>query len=364
MPTCNVVLVIGGTGFIGRVLVSQLLERGCEVRVLARRPAQAPRNRVSYLRGDVTNLDALRAAARDVDVVYDLSSGVAATWDEQLRTAVQGAENVATVCLQQGVRRLIYTSSIAALQLSEDRTIDESAGTDPKPHLRNLYSRGKVHAEQVLMRLHHERNLPVVILRPGIVLGAGNENKVSHPGIGNWLSPTFCECLGNGRTPLPLVLVEDVARALLLSKDAPGIDGRTFNLVGDVRLSAEDYLEAARQRTFRNFRWRGKSLLAIQAFQILVWLAKAVLRRKDNPWPSYYELKNAAKKTDIDCSAAKALLGWQPLGDREEFLQRAIDCHAALPRRGDLLLEPDSAFGSIAHPRREARRTGSVHASP
>jgi nucleoside-diphosphate-sugar epimerase len=358
VPGCDVVLVIGGTGFIGRPLVSQLVDAGCEVRVLTRRNGQPTRNRVSYVRGDVSSLEAIRRAAEGVQVVYDLSPGGGLTWEEMRQNVVRGAENVARVCVEQGVRRLIYTSSIAALQLSRDRTIDESAGTDPKPHLRNPYARGKILAERVLMQLHEEQKLPVVIFRPGIVLGAGNENKLAHPGIGVWLSPTFCESLGGGRTPLPLVLVEDVAQALLLAKDAAGIEGRAFNLVGDVRLSLVDYIEAARERTLRNFRTRPTSLAAIQGFQILIWLAKAIMRPKDNSWPSYYELKNAAKKSQIDCSAAKVMLGWQPVADREAFLQRAMDCHVALPRGGDLRVEPSLASRVIAYPRPDARRSG------
>jgi nucleoside-diphosphate-sugar epimerase len=361
VPSRDVVLVIGGTGFIGRVLVSQLVEEGCEVRILTRRDGHPTRNGISYLRGDVADPAGLGRAIKDVQVVYDLSLGGGPTWDDHLRGVVQGAENVARACLEHGVRRLIYTSSIAALDLSRDRTIDESAGVDRKPHLRNLYARGKVHAERVLTQLHDEGALPVVIFRPGIVVGAGN--KLSHPGIGNWQSPTFCEALGSGRTPLPLVLVEDVARALLLAKDAPGIEGRAFNLVGDVRLSAVEYVEAAGQRTLRNFRLRPTSLAGLQAFELLLWLAKAVLRPETNSWPSYYELKVAAKKAQIDCSAAKSVLGWRPVADREEFLERAMDCHVVRPRPGDLRLNRARAKTILSRPA-SPRASSAGHRAP
>jgi nucleoside-diphosphate-sugar epimerase len=334
LATRDRVLVIGGTGFIGRVLVSELVEQGCDVRVLTRQAGRPRDGGVVYLQGEVADRDSLRRATEGVSVVYDLSLGGGPTWEDYVRDFVEGATNVAEVCLERGVRRLIYTSSIAALHLAAEGSIDESTGTDYKPHLRSWYARGKIYAEQVLLELHDTRRLPVVIVRPGIVVGKGN--KLSHPGIGTWSSPTCCVVVGTGRTPLPLVLVEDVAQGLILAKDAPGVDGKTFNLAGDVRLSAADYVDRVAQRSLRNFCLQQQSVLRIQAFRLLVWLGKAALRRKDNVWQSYHELKNAPQRTQLECSAAKTLLGWRPVDNYEEFIRRAIDCHIVPLRTGDL----------------------------
>ena len=330
------VLVIGGTGFIGAPLVAQLIEQGCDVKVFSRRSGKRKTDGVTYLQGDVTDIETVRRAVDGASIVYDLSAGTGLTWDEYERTIVGTARNVAQVCLERGVRRLIYTSTIAALQLSARGSRDESAGTDPKPQLRNWYARSKIYAEHHLMEQHRQRGLPVVIVRPGIVVGQGN--KLSHAGIGDWLSPTFCEVPGGSSTPLPFVLVEDVANALVLAKSAPGIEGRTFNLVGDAHVSAAEYIDLLRQRTLRNFRMRTKPLFQIQLFRSAVWLGKALFRRQDNEWMSYHELKSAPKKTWLDCSAAKTLLGWRPVMDRNEFVRKAIDCHVPTPKPGDLRL--------------------------
>jgi nucleoside-diphosphate-sugar epimerase len=258
------------------------------------------------------------------------------TWNDYLKSFVQGAENVAQVVLERGIRRLVYTSTIAGLHLARVGSITEEEGADPKPELRSWYARAKIMAEESLNRLHHDRGLPVVIFRPGIVVGVGN--KLSHPGIGVWVSPTCCSVVGGGRTPLPMVLVEDVAQALVLAKDRPGVDGHTFNLAGDVRPSAVEYCELAAERSKRNFRVAPSSPLAIQAFRTIVFLGKLALRRKDNVWQSWHELKNAPQRTWLDCSAAKELLGWRPVADRDEFVRRAIDCHLGPLHPGDLRL--------------------------
>ena len=330
------VLVIGGTGFIGRVLVAQLLERGCAVRVATRRASVPSDGSVSYVQADVSDRDSIRRACEGIDVVYDLSMAFGETWEDFERTMIKGAENVASVVLERGIRRLVYTSTIAGLHLAKKGSIDESAGADPKPELRSWYAQAKIRAEEVLNKLHHERALPVVIFRPGIVVGVGN--KLSHPGIGVWVSPTVCSVVGAGKTPLPMVLVEDVAQALVLAKDAPGVDGKTFNLAGDVRPSAAEYVAIAAERSKRNFRLAPSSPYAIQAFRTAVWLGKKALGRKDNVWQSWHELKNAPQRTWLDCSAAKSLLGWRPVADRDEFIRRAIDCHLTPLHPADLRL--------------------------
>jgi hypothetical protein len=105
-----------------------------------------------------------------------------------------------------------------------------------------------------------------------------------------------------------------------------------------VRPSAVEYCELAAERSKRNFRLAPSSPYAIQAFRTLVFLGKLALRRKDNVWQSWHELKNAPQRTWIDCSAAKELLGWRPVADRDEFVRRAIDCHLSPLVAGDLRL--------------------------
>jgi nucleoside-diphosphate-sugar epimerase len=330
------VLVIGGSGFIGRTLVSQLVERGCDVHALSRQRRRNAGGRITWHHGDVTDRESILAACDGVDVVYDLSMSFGETWNDYLKSFVQGAENVAEVVLRLGIRRLIYTSTIAALHLARPGSITEEDGTDRKPELRSWYARAKIMAENSLNRMHHDRGLPVVIFRPGIVVGVGN--KLSNPAIGVWLSPTCCSVVGNGRIPMPMVLVEDVAQALVLAKDAADVNGRTFNLAGDVRPSAEEYCKEAGERSKRNFRVATSSPLAIQAFYTVVFLGKLALRRKDNAWQSWHEVKNLPQRTWLDCSAAKNLLGWRPVADRDEFMRRAIDCHLKPFDPGDLRL--------------------------
>jgi uncharacterized protein YbjT (DUF2867 family) len=182
------VLVIGGTGFIGRPVVAALLERGNRVAVLARNTANLPPlfldQRVGVVRGDVTNNDDLRKAMEGVSAVVNLAhAGGADSWPEVERRIVGGARRVAELCLEKGVKQLVHASTIAALYLGDGgETITGETQPDPNADRRAVYSRAKALAERELMRMRDEQGLPVTILRPGVVIGDGTSP--FHSGIG------------------------------------------------------------------------------------------------------------------------------------------------------------------------------------
>jgi nucleoside-diphosphate-sugar epimerase len=331
------IVVFGGAGFIGSVLTSQLLEEGNEVTVAGRSTREDTGHpRLRYLKGTVTDAQRMMELIDGAAVVYDLSSSLGAKWEEYEEHYVRGTENVARACLAHGVRRLIYTSSTAALYLGASGQQDESAGPDPKPLERAFYSRGKIYAEGVLNRMYKIDQLPAVILRPAAVVGEGG--RLIHATLGDLAAETRILGLGSGNTPIPFVLVEDVARALVLAKDAPGIEGKTFNLAGDVRLTAREYVAILRERTYRNFQFFPRSLFSMGAAEYFRWSAKAIMRKNNNVLAAYRDLKSASLTTQLDCSAAKRLLGWKPVSDRQEFIRKAIDIHIKPLPPGDVRL--------------------------
>jgi nucleoside-diphosphate-sugar epimerase len=236
------------------------------------------------------------------------------------------------------VRRLIYTSSTAALYLGRKGRQTEEAGPDSRPLKRAFYSRAKILAEQVLMDHYRKENFPVVILRPAVVVGSGGQ--LVHPALGERAAETRILGFGRGNHPLPFVLVEDVASALVLAKDAPEIEGKSFNLAGDVRLSAVEYVEILRQKTYRNFQFYPRGIFPMGLAEFTRWSIKALMRRDQNVLAPYRDIQSSTLISDLDCSAAKQLLGWKPVSDRQEFIRRAIDIHIKPLPPGDPRLAP------------------------
>jgi nucleoside-diphosphate-sugar epimerase len=325
------VVILGGAGFIGSTLLGQLNGRVRHIKVVSRKASGTPQPGVEYVAGDVCDGGRMVEVLEGATVVYQL------TVEGDFKT---GATNVAEACLQHGVRRLIFTSTSDALYLARKGTILEDAPTDPKPQFRNAYSQGKAESEKVLLEYRARRNLPVVIMRPCLVVGRGG--KLDHGGIGAWASTTCLVGWGNGRNPMPFVLVDDVADAMVRAMDAPGIEGRAFNLAGDVYLSAREYIDILAQRSLRDFRFFPRNL---QMFGLLVATKAAVNKIATGKVPAdrqyYRDMLSSAMVTHIDNSSSKKLLGWKPNSSREVFIREAIDSNLEPIHPDDLRLQRD-----------------------
>jgi len=347
LPQAEDVAVIGGAGFIGRHLTARLRHAGCQVTIISRSAGsgqsegrQAGDPGIRYFRATVADAAKISEAIAGSSVVYDLSMGGGLTWADYERDFIEGARNVARAGRQHGVRRLIYTSSISALYLGRSGKLREADGADRNAGGRNFYARAKVAAENVLMGLHRSEQLPVVIVRPAIVLGAGG--MLAHGALGLAVSSTCILGWGRGRNPLPCVLARDVAQAMVLAADAPGVDGMAFNLAGDIRPTAEEFVRILRERTRRNFRFYPRSLWGMEASELFLAALKAVVGKAGDRI-SYRDLQSLTMAADLDCSAARSMLGWTPESDRDAFFREAVDAHLKPIDPGDLRLEPVEA---------------------
>ena len=275
------ILILGATGFIGRELARQLIEAGQRIRVLVRSPGKLPDDllvpEVEIVRGDLARPEDLLRAVDGTRVVYHLARANVKTWEEFVEQDIEVTRSVAKACLAAGVSRFIYTGTIDSYYSGgRAGTITEETPLDPHIARRNLYARAKAASEELLLAMHRDRSLPVVIFRPGVVIGRGGSP--FHWGVGMWSYNAVCQLWGKGRNPLPLVLVEDVARALVLALDAPKIEGESFNLVAHTDITALDYLRALEDHAG----------IAIQKFPTPLWkfyatdLAKWVVKKLVN----------------------------------------------------------------------------------
>lgn len=327
------VVVLGANGFIGRETVTRLLSAGIPTSAGVRRThglpdeitAPASEGRLRLVRGSLADADALRAAVRGARVVLHLATGGGATWDEVQRQMVGGTRSVAEACLAESVERLVFVSSIAALYLGPDvpEPVQDDAPTDQRPELRPVYARGKIAAEALLRELARTKGLRVTIVRPGVVVGAGTA--LQHSGIGLWVRDNHCVGWGHGNRPLPLVLVEDVADALVrLARHAGSdLDGQALNLAANGPFTAAELVAELARRTGRALHFHPRSLALSQALEIGKWLVKKAGGRKDG-FPSYRDLKSRSLAPRLACRTARETLGWKPVEDRATFLARMV----------------------------------------
>lgn len=189
------IVVTGSTGFIGSCLVRDLVRKGASLTAFSIDDPPEDQ-KVFHIKGDVRDPAAVRRAVAGADLVYHLASAIALTKDKHacLRDVnVNGVRTITEACLTEGVKRLVYVSSIHAFdQKPRHQTLDESRTYVPEDNLL-VYDRSKAMAEMVVKNAA-SRGLDAVIVNPSGVIGPYDPG-TSH--MGNVLCRMF-----QGRIPV------------------------------------------------------------------------------------------------------------------------------------------------------------------
>jgi nucleoside-diphosphate-sugar epimerase len=234
------VLVIGGTGFIGGRLAERLvLEEGArEVRILVRNWSRAvwvSRYRVDLVQGDVLEPTSLAQAMHGVDVVFHCANSPAEDGG-YTRTNVDGTRTVITACRAQGVKRLVYVSSIAVHGDDHDGVL---CAASPRPLTGRDYSDSKVLAEDLVFDVARQGALEAVIIRPTYVWGPRSnlftlrQMREMKEGRFHWVDDGSGVCAA--------VHVDNVIEALLLAGSKPGVSGRAYLVTDGEELTWADF---------------------------------------------------------------------------------------------------------------------------
>lgn len=224
-------LVTGGTGFIGSHVARALVDAGHTVRVLHRAnsklTALAGIPFESAL-GDILDTKALQAACVDCDWVFHVAA-IAHYWRsdqaEMFEANIEGTRRVLAAARDAGVKRVIFTSSAAAVGVLPDRPSDETVAFNlPPAHFPYGYS--KVLAER-LIREAVDAGQDVVIVNPSVVMGPGDLNMIS----GSFIVQTkqFGRLTPITSGGIGVVDVRDVARWQLQAAEK-GISGERYLL--------------------------------------------------------------------------------------------------------------------------------------
>ncbi len=321
------VLVIGGTGFIGKYLVKVLVARGYGVRVVTRGMsagqlalAGLP---VELVAGELTDPLFIDDALAGISVVFHLAKAAGSNWADYYRDDVLVTRNIAERALAKGIKRFIYTGTIDSYYSADaNSVITGDTPLDPQIEKRNHYGRSKAACEALLMDLHRQRDFPLVIVRPGIVVG--KEFTPAHWGVGMFKSPTSVQFWGSGDSKLPLVLVEDVAEALVLAMEKEGIEGQTFIATDEPLLTARDYAEIVSRESGTRVRALPTPIWKFYLGDLVKEAAKHAIKHPNRRVPSYRDWDSRSHRARYDNTKTRQVLGWQPAATRESLIERGI----------------------------------------
>jgi dihydroflavonol-4-reductase len=240
-------LITGATGFVGSAVLRRLHDAGHEVRALAR-PGSDRRNladlpAVTVVEGDLSDKESLRSAVQGCEYLFHVAADYR-LWipepDIIYRINVEGTRDLIEAAVDAGVKKIIYTSSVATLGLNADSTPADEETPVALKDMVGHYKRSKYLAEQEVNRLIRERGAPVVIVNPSTPVGPGDIKPTPTGRI-------FVDML-RGRMPayvetgLNIVHVDDVATGHLLALEYGEIGERY--ILGGENMTLRELLHA------------------------------------------------------------------------------------------------------------------------
>ena len=230
------VLVIGGTQFIGRAMVNQLLARGDDVTIMHRGNGTPFGDRVREIRCDRNDVAAVRSTldGESFELVFDN------VYDWQRGTTADQVKASARALATPALRRYVFTSSIAAYGAGVDHTETDALAPANDP---NTYAAHKAESERVLFRLQREEGIPVTTLRPAFVYGPHNGFDREAWFWDRIVADRPVIVPGDGSRPMQFVHAEDVARVGLAAARRAASKGAAYGLGCTPPISQEELVQ-------------------------------------------------------------------------------------------------------------------------
>jgi nucleoside-diphosphate-sugar epimerase len=302
------VLVTGASGFVGKLLTTELLRREYSVRVVVRNKAQLIDSAERMIVGEVNGDTNWRDALNEVEVVIHLAARVHVMKEcavDSLATFrqvnVEGTRRLAESAAKAGVKRFVYVSSVKVNGEVTSQPFTELDVANPQ----DAYGVSKWEAEQVLQQISAETGLEVVIVRPPLVYGAGVK--------GNFAQ--MLKVLANG-VPLPfvsvrnlrsLIYVENLVDALILCATHPNAAGQTYLVSDGQDVSTPDLL-----RKLSSAMKKPTKLLPCSP--IFISFAGRLIGKSN-------QIERLLGNLQVDSSKIRRELAWQPPFSLDEGLK-------------------------------------------
>lgn len=233
MPNKKLVLITGASGTLGPTVVKTVLEKGYRVRTLARNPI--PKgffpDEVESLTGDIVDANAVRLAMLNVNVVVHLAAMLhintptPAQRKLYKKINVGGTSTIVDAAVREGVKRIVYFSSVAVYGRSNGSVLNEASPTAPETE----YARTKLAGEGLILGSKGEDGSAIgTVLRLGAVYGPrvnGNYQTMIRALAHGKFVP-----VGDGLNRRSMIYDQDAAAAATIAGLHPGAAGRIFNM--------------------------------------------------------------------------------------------------------------------------------------
>lgn len=312
--------VTGGSGFVGRHLISALRSRGQEVRALVRsdRAAEAVDAAGGLpVRGSLDDLEALREGMAGCEVVYHLAAHIDEWGDPALfrRVNVEGTANVVSTAREEGVPRLVHASTEAVL-LAGPPLVEATEAMPLPARPAGLYAATKAEAERVVIAANSSE-LATTVVRFRYVWGRGDTNVL--PKFVRAIQSGRFAWVDGGRYPTSTCHVENAAHGTILAADR-GRGGEVYFITDGAPTDFRSFLSAQLEAVgVEPPRRRVPRWLAVGAARLSEKVWRTFRLRGFPPFTLTGVLTFGQQVTVVDAKAREEL-GYEPVITIEEGL--------------------------------------------
>ena len=240
----TIVLVTGASGFLGGRLAEMLVERGEQVRVLARGSSDLrhlSHLQIQIVRGDLGDAAAFAEAVRGVRVIYHCAA-CSTDWaptQTYIAANVMGTQSLLDAAVRaDSVERFVHVSTTDVYGYPRV-PCDESA---PRRDVGLPYNRTKIQGEEAVWRAHREHGLPVTVMRPATIYGPRGKDFVVE--IAAMLRQRMMLLIDSGRARGGFTYVDNVATAMMDAAASPATLGRAYNITDGTGATWRAYTNA------------------------------------------------------------------------------------------------------------------------
>jgi NAD dependent epimerase/dehydratase len=306
------VLVTGAGGFIGSHLTEHLVELGANVKAFVRYNSRnnwgllelLPKEKldeIEVIMGDLKDADAVRHAAKNVDIIFHLGSLIAIPYSyihprETIETNILGALNVLMAAEENNIEKIIHTSTSEVYGTARYVPIDENhplQGQSP-------YSASKIGADKIAESFYRSFDVPVAIIRPFNTFGPRQSARAVIPTIITQALTREKIFLGSLHPTRDYTYVNDVVEAFIKVAESHKSIGEVINIGSNFEISIGDLIN---------------KIISLMGKNAEIITDPARVRPQDSE----------VERLWCDNSKARRLLGWTPTTSLDEGLKKTID---------------------------------------
>lgn len=293
------VLLIGGTGFLGKHLANKFLNSGIPVKIVSRNscpfPAKTPH--LTHYQFDIENDPPWLEITKDIETVFFLYSpniprSTKSTLSIDINSIVSIGQSLLDASVKNGVKKICFPSSGGAVYgISSDKILSEKSLTNPI----SIYGITKLLFEKLLLLYHHHHGLNYLIYRLSNVYGPHQNLDKPQGVISHWLKKIIegrdIEIWGDGLVRRDYIFINDAIDAIYISSQSE-IRNRVFNVGSGRSYHLVDIINILKSNLNLSFNYRHKS-------------------------SDISDVEDATLNVDL----FKSTFNWQPETDLEEGIQ-------------------------------------------